>query len=154
MMRHFDLMRLLIQRVAPGVSFSFSYDTVPGECGSDAPYMVVVCESRNFSLSVLADSVWTDVKRVLTKKLARHEDEWVCGICCEVSSSRVNCNKCSNDTCGECYIRSFVEGRGVIVCPFCRQRTGQVFPAHMMDNAVTEIRRSLDRGINRLTADK
>ena len=56
---------------------------------------------------------------------------------------RCHCNRCSNDTCGECYIRSFVEGQGVIVCPWCRSRTVQRFPPHMIMGMADTIRSNL-----------
>ena len=140
-MQQFELMRALIQKTAPEESFSFLYNTIPNETENYGMCMVVQNSSKNFTFSVLETSVWTDVKRILLKKLDnRNEHEWICAICCEASSVRVNCNKCSNDTCGECYIRTFVTGQGVIICPFCRHRTGQQFPAHMIPTLVEDIR--------------
>ena len=140
-MNHFEMMKMLIQRTAPSVAFSFSYNTIPSETGIKF-YMLVTTDS--FTFSVLDDSIWTDVRRVMMKKLADdHEGEWVCEICCEVSSTCVNCNKCSNDICGECYIRTFIEGQGMITCPFCRQKTGQYFQPQEIDNMVHNIRQNL-----------
>jgi len=146
-MKQFDLMRTLIQKTAPAESFCFSYDVSPKEDGTFENYMIVQNNDKKFRFSVLETSVWTDVKRVLTKKMTGVKGEWTCGICCEISSKRVNCNRCSNDTCGECYIRSFVEGQGVIVCPWCRSRTGQRFPPHMIMGMVDTIRSKLSASI-------
>ena len=141
---HFDIMRSLILRSAPDTTFTFLHKRVPAEDASMRHFMQV--KTDTFTLSVFDDSVWTDVYRSLAKKLACDAGEWTCDICCEVASKRVSCNKCSNESCGECYIRSFVHGEGVIVCAFCRQRTGQRFSPHMIGQMVDEIRQKLVAG--------
>lgn len=140
MRHHFEMMQALIKRAFPQVTFTFSdIDFIPTETGGMEAYIVVT--ANEFTCSVLENSVWTDVRRVIAKKIASTTRE--CEICCETARKLVGCNKCSNETCGECYIRSFVDGQGVITCPFCRQRTGQQFPPHVIPAMVDRIRQRL-----------
>lgn len=139
-------MRTLIQQAAPDVAFAFSYGRVPNEQGDAERYMVVTSEAHHATFSVLEDSVWADVKRVLAKKVNRATatERWTCDICCEASPNRVSCNKCANDTCGECYIRALVAGQGVVVCPWCRGRTGQRFEPHQVTIMAEQVRSRLE----------
>lgn len=60
-MRHFEMMQTLIRRTFPEASFTLSgIDFIPSESGGMEAYMVVT--AKNFTFSVLANSVWTDVR--------------------------------------------------------------------------------------------
>ena len=139
--QYFEMMQSLIRSAFPNVTFAFSdvrFLTNENENSDMEAFMVVT--AKDFEFSVTENSVWTDIRRVLVKKMTRRDVEYVCHICCEASTKRVTCNKCSSHTCGECYIRAFVSGHGVIVCPFCRNRFGRVFPRHAIPAMVDEIR--------------
>ena len=140
-MRHFDIMRQLIEKTAPTIPFSFSMYCIPTETDDDECSMLV--KGPDFTFTVLETSVWTDIKRILQKKMSTHDDRWTCDVCYEESAHRVSCNRCSNDICGECYIRAFRSGHGVVVCPWCRHRTGTHFPPAMIEIMTCRIRQSL-----------
>ena len=74
--------------------------------------------------SITRDCKWKDLKRRVDK-LFNKEDEYIdCSICCKKMSSRVFCPKCSNWTCGSCYINIIRIGHGVHTCPYCKRSMG------------------------------
>lgn len=127
-MENMQLMHTLIERSYPDVPFSFAWGGVPSKEGGYDPYLCVTKEGAlSFRLSVLADSTWADVQRVINCKLERnHTVPNACSICGHDSvATLINCNMCSNEICGECYIQLFAAGSGIIVCPYCRHETGR-----------------------------
>lgn len=136
----FALLRRLITRAHPETRFHFDFGEVDTEDGGTAPFLRV--RTDTFVFTVSRESRWTDVQRILAKKMAPTRDE-CCAVCCEAMRVRVSCNVCSQETCAECYVRTFVANSGVIVCPFCRSRTGRRMSPAEVEAGVACIRSRL-----------
>lgn len=122
-------MRRQIHEAYPDESFAFDFDTVPTRESCTTFMRVMRTMGRTpFCLSVLPESKWSDVQRVIDRKLARDitpDAPDMCPICEHDNVSMlINCNICSNEICGDCYIQLFEAGAGHLVCPYCRCETG------------------------------
>ena len=137
---HFEMMKTLISRSYPDVKFQYSMGTVPTPDGTLSTYMRVATDA--FTFSVLESSRWTMVQRILRKKMEEN-NEYVCEICCESSKTQISCNNCSNSTCGECYIRMFQVGQGIITCAYCRDQTGHRMSTSEIMRGAAQIRHRL-----------
>ena len=140
-MENFALMRTLIEKAAPELSFRFQLSAVP--CARRrAVRRFMFVSANNFRFSVFEDSVWKDVQRTLLRKM-RPTDDCGCHICSEEFTSRnipLSCNTCGNEFCLECYIRLFEHGQGMIICPWCRESTGFKMPRSSIPGQVQKIR--------------
>ena len=81
-MENFVLMRTLIERAAPGLSFTFQLDAVPCDRRRAVRRFMIV-SANNFRFSVFEDSVWKDVQRTLLRKMRPNDDDCGCHICSE-----------------------------------------------------------------------
>lgn len=75
----------------------------------------------------LTGATWKNLKRVISTMNDNVAGD-ACAICFEEYEDAEQvisfCNQCGKPTCGKCYYDLFVQGYGVIVCPFCRFETG------------------------------
>lgn len=83
-------------------------------------------------------------KKSKTKnKPPKNTDLPACMICCKKTTKRVNCNKCSQFYCGNCYIKIFTTNKGIITCPYCRFSFGEIVPDYMISICIDEIKMKL-----------
>lgn len=135
-------MKELMLKTYPSLELDFEFDVVPTSCGEEEEYMTAVWASDNSkcSVSVTPSSTWKEVKRNIDKKLEAEGVEWSCTICTEACNVRVSCNTCSLEVCGNCYVRNFEVGKGIVTCPFCRKKTGVSLSDLDVENGARMIR--------------
>ena len=78
---------------------------------------------------------WKEVQRKIHTTLERlykfvenngEEPKEDCDICFEPNEQKIICSKCSKLFCCSCYINLLEKGKGVLVCPFCRHKSGSI----------------------------
>jgi len=106
-----------------------------------ATLYIEVIINNNSKISLLPNNTWGEVERHINKKIIWFTGD--CMICCEKMENAVSCPKCSNNFCGECYIKLFRLGKGIIKCPHCRHSTGEEKPEYMIETYVDQIKHSL-----------
>ena len=105
---------------------------------------IEVVINNNSKISLLPDNTWDEIKRHINKKI-RGFDGDDCPICYSNIEKAVSCARCSNNWCGECYIKIFKQGKGVITCPHCRYSYGNTMPEYMLKMGVDEIKHKLGK---------
>ncbi len=97
-------------------------------------------------LTLLPNKTWIDTKRVIDKLL---RDEYKvnsgdCNICSKPININVSCPECGNKYCSDCYIKIFKKGKGIITCPYCKFKYGNVMSDLEINYGILEIRRKLN----------
>ena len=137
-MDNFALIKKNILRTYPHLDFEFNMMALPDDRTTIKEFMRVT--TLDFRFSVMFDSKWSDIHRVVRNRLERcssKNDD--CEICCEQKVSSVMCNVCGNDYCADCYIDLFESRSGIITCPFCRVKTGCLQDELGIEMGVVEI---------------
>ena len=75
----------------------------------------------NGNLRLAQHITWRNIKMYIDN--AKDNDR-TCGICLEENRTRVHCQKCRKFHCIKCYIKIFIDNKGLIICPFCRDKFG------------------------------
>lgn len=79
----------------------------------------------NFSMSLLDEMNWKDIKRYINKySRLKERTNFECNICNEINYAISNCNKCANDICMKCVASIIEKNQGVMKCPYCSIETG------------------------------
>lgn len=111
----------------------------------DTRYAEIVINGTG-KITILPDNSWTEIKRHIIKKIKFSNEKnksYLCSICAEQMKKRVSCARCSNGTCGNCYINIFKANNGIIKCPHCRYSYGNHVPDNMIGIYIDEIKRKL-----------
>jgi len=87
-------------------------------------YLSIVCKKNGATASIFPEQKWVDVKRHIQSKLDGDFKGTHCNACAKPMAKGVNCVKCLNYMCTDCYIERFRKGMGVIECPVCHDKLG------------------------------
>jgi ribosomal protein L37AE/L43A len=91
----------------------------------------------------LQETNWKVVKRRIDNLLSEKPDSIECTICEDFNkyenNMMVSCNKCGNNYCKYCYIDIMRTNKGLIICPFCRDVVGRVFPEEIVEQLIRKI---------------
>ena len=87
-------------------------------------------------------TTWKDIKLCIEKFL---NIEYECKVCFEeykyddTSVEKINCPKCSEPYCLECYIKIIKSNKGILKCPFCCHNHGKELPDFYVDIFINDI---------------
>lgn len=129
-----DVIKKLILNYYPNDKFKFNTNK------NTLMFEVVVNKRGN--ITILYDSTWNEIKRRIDKIISNSDHE--CSICCETTIKKVTCSKCANFTCGKCYIKQFITGKGIITCSYCRYQIGNELSNFEIMYGIEEIKQKLD----------
>ena len=107
-------------------------------------------------MSINKDSNWKEISLIYEKKKKKKEHS--CNVCLhdneveEYQKAIVNCSKCSQYVCMECYADIIEHGEGIFKCPTCRFEIGMKTPWYnliqMRDNLNIQ-RHKLEKKLNK-----
>ncbi len=99
-------------------------------------------DGQKMSISIYQNMNINDFIRSYEKFYNRDiNDE--CNICCNTMISSAHCSKCSFIYCTNCYIDIFRSNRGIIKCPQCSYKIGQIFPDNEIEIMVQRIKMTI-----------
>ena len=91
-------------------------------------------------ITIRTDSIWSKIKFQLDNYL-KNFSEITCGICSiDYNKNKISCSNCNGLYCEECYIQLFKQGKGIITCPYCRNKYGHYKSPDAIERGVKEIR--------------
>jgi hypothetical protein len=96
----------------------------------------------DFKITILQNDKWNKIKKHIEHKLNGFSGE--CSICLNKIIKNVSCNNCLNNWCGDCYINLFKNGKGIIICPYCRFSFGEnIQDDNIINLCIDDIRKKL-----------
>lgn len=95
----------------------------------------IIFVNKKSILEISAEDTWDKIKRRIDQ-ITIHKDN--CPIC-DSSPASISCNKCYGSYCLGCYINIFKTNKGIIICPYCRDKIGWEMPENIIDFKVQEI---------------
>lgn len=114
-------------------------ETITTQCLENSNVLIHL-QSRASTMTITDQSSWPQVKRYIDSTDIEKE-ETACPICTEhICTTSVGCAKCATKWCVECYINIYRANKGIIICPFCRDKYGFTQPEWMIENGIRIIR--------------
>ena len=100
--------------------------------------MLVVNQTRCFAMTSLDGMTLEEIKRNIDTNMNMGSTT-SCAICDDNENDKVSCCGCSQIWCVSCYIGIYRENKGLIKCPFCNFKVGEVVPDHLIDRGIMKI---------------
>lgn len=83
---------------------------------------------------------WNIIKKIIDKRiLTFNKNE--CQICFNKIRCATTCHICINVQCSDCYFKMYKENQGVIICPYCRSKEGQIEPDYVVDAIIKNLKK-------------
>lgn len=79
--------------------------------------------------------------KLTLKKIEKRDN--ICLLCYEIMEKFTHCSKCSFIYCVNCYINIFRTNQGIIKCPQCNFKYGNIINIKHIEYYVNEIKRKL-----------
>lgn len=128
------LFQMLISKEFKNDSFEYTY--FPEE------KLVGVTVNKKGRFVIIPENTWLTVKTHI-QNIIRGFEKDNCKICFQKIKKNIRCNRCAKNYCGECYVKLFVKGRGIIQCPFCDFKIGKKMRGAELRDGVRQIYKSL-----------
>lgn len=102
----------------------------------------IIIDNR-YTITILEDNKCCDIEKHINKKINKCDDE--CEICFNKIINNFICPKCINNYCYDCYIDLFKRNKGVIICPFCRYKSGKkIYDDDIINEFIEKIKAKAD----------
>ena len=76
---------------------------------------------------IKCNDTWCKIKKIIDEELKTNKTS-ECSLCfdsytCDIA--RMSCTKCYNDCCTNCFLKLWLKNHALIICPFCRDQSGE-----------------------------
>lgn len=124
---------------------------------TESNFVEIILKDSNletvFKLSITDNCTWKEIKlkidhffnkynKIIKKKKKNCNKNCICILCNNkfINDKFMTCVGCSGIWCIECYVKSYINGNGIITCPFCKFKYGQNVPEYLLSTGVNKIR--------------
>ena len=105
--------------------------------------IIITSNGKYTSITIEPDSTYENIERGIKIKLNDLKSDnkiKECNVCLNDTMKFTTCNKCSNYFCISCYIEIFKTNKGIIICPFCRDKFGTIMSDDMTEFFVKQMK--------------
>lgn len=87
--------------------------------------IVITNNTSKSTITLLEDSSWSNIKKLIDLLVNTSTDVF-CSVCKKIiNNSIINCTKCAEIFCKDCYAERFRIGFGIFECPYCLFKYGK-----------------------------